>query len=253
MSHQSILPPEGDDHNESTGDPKPIANRRERETPTPNPDSGTPANPPPDPSKREVPTPNPDSGTPANPPPDPFDPASLRISGDPTGAAGVKKAILSIPTRKPDKAWFIRVHPSDAYQLNTCVIELKEDRETYLVSQELWPALAGETTFSPRAIFTAMNRQGVPFVWPVRLPGSDGKLDEWSRTALEAAEMAKRDWCRVTANMNLGAYEVWQALGELPKPTWPGMTLQEILRIAFRDRYISSLDHPVLRKLRGEL
>jgi hypothetical protein len=27
----------------------------------------------------------------------------------------------------------------------------------------------------------------------------------------------------------------------------------EILRIAFKDRYIDSMDHPVLRKLRGEL
>jgi hypothetical protein len=185
--------------------------------------------------------------------PDPFDPASLRLSGDFSGSLGVKKAILSIPVRKPDKAWFVRVHPSIDYSIDTCVIELKEDRETYLVSQELWSDLVGEATFSPRALFSAMNKQGVLFVWPIRLPGTDGKLDEWSRTALEAAKMAKDQWCRVTANMSLGAYEVHYAIGELGEPDWPEIPFKDILRITFKDRFITSLDHPVLRKLRGEV
>lgn len=185
--------------------------------------------------------------------PDPFDVASLRLSGDFGEAAGVKKAILSIPVRKPDKAWFVRAHPSEAYHISTAVIELKEDRETYLVARDLWGELAGEATFSPRALFTAMNRQGVLFVWPVRLPGSDGKIDEWSRTAMEAADMARKQWCRVTANMALGAYEVYYASGELGEPAWPDMPFNDVLRIAFKDRYIGRLDHPVLRKLRGEM
>jgi hypothetical protein len=137
--------------------------------------------------------------------------------------------------------------------MNTAVIELKEDRETYLVAKHLWPELAGEATFSPRALFTAMTRQNVLFVWPVRLPGADGKIDEWSRTALEAAEMARKQWCRVTANMSLGAYEVYHATGELGEPPWPDMPFNDVLRIAFKGRYIDRLDHPVLRKLRGEM
>ena len=98
-----------------------------------------------------------------------------------------------------------------------------------------------------------MNRQGVLFLWPVRLPGSDGRVDDWSRTALEAAQLAVKTWCRVTANMALGGYEVFQATGQLPEPEWPDLTLQQILRVAFKDRFITALDHPVLRKLRGEV
>ncbi len=185
--------------------------------------------------------------------PDPFDIASLRISGNFSEAAGVKKAILSVPVRKPDKSWFVRVHPSSEYCLQTAVIELKEDRETYLVSRELWHELAGEATFSPRALFAAINRQGVLFVWPIRLPGTDGKVDEWSRTAIESADMARKQWCRVTANMSLGAYEVHYATGELSEPSWPEIPFKDVLRIAFKDRLIDRLDHPVLRRLRGEI
>ncbi|HEY7157900.1 MAG TPA: hypothetical protein VH575_28340 [Gemmataceae bacterium] len=184
--------------------------------------------------------------------PDPFNPSSLRLSQDFAASLGVKKALLSVPVRKPGNSWFVRVHPDESYRLQTTVIELKEDRETYLVAQSLWPDLAGESTFSPRALFTAINRQGVLFLWPIRLPGADGRVDEWSRTALEAAEMAARGWVRVAANLSLGAYEVFQATGQLGEPAWPSTPFSELLRVAFKERFIDSLDHPVLRRLRGE-
>jgi hypothetical protein len=183
---------------------------------------------------------------------DPFDPAALRLSQDFAANLGVKKALLTVPVRKPDKSWFVRTHPDETCRLQTAVIELKEDRETYLVAQPLWPVLAAESTFSPRALFTAINRQGVLFLWPIRLPGTDGKVDVWSRTALDATEMATKRWVRVTANLSLGAYEVFEATGQLGEPSWPSTPFVELLRIAFRDRLISSLDHPVLRRLRGE-
>jgi hypothetical protein len=184
--------------------------------------------------------------------PDPFDPAALRLSHD-FAALGVKKALLTVPVRKPDKAWWVRVHPSDAYALQTAVIELKEDRETYLVAKQLWQGLATEATFSPRALFTAINRQGVLFLWPIRLPGADGKVDSWSQSSLEAAQKARQGWVRVAANMALGAYDVWEATGELGEPDWPDKPFQELLAVAFKGKLIDTADHPVLRRLRGEV
>jgi hypothetical protein len=184
---------------------------------------------------------------------DPFDPAALRLSADFAAGLGVKKALLTVPVRKPDKSWWVRVHPADAYALQTAVIELKEDRETYLVAPPLWPGLAAEATFAPRALFTAINRQGVLFVWPIRLPGADGKVDSWSQSALEAAQKARERWVRVAANMALGAYEVWEAPGELGEPDWPDKPFRELLAIAFKGKLIDTADHPVLRRLRGEV
>jgi hypothetical protein len=132
------------------------------------------------------------------------------------------------------------------------VLELKEDRETYLVQRDLWPDLATESTFGPRALFAAVNTQGVVFVWPIRLPGPDGKIDEWNRSALEAATRAQDKWHRVQANMSLGAYEV--SSSEFNKsPAWPSVSFQELLRVAFKSCFIDTLDHPVLKRLRGEM
>ena len=193
-------------------------------------------------------TPPPDAG------PDPFDPASLRLTQDFSASVGVNKALLTVPVRKPDKSWFVRVHPDAGYRLQTAVIELKDERsEVYLVEKSLWPELAAETLFKPKILATAVNRQGVAFLWEVNLPRSDGRADEWSRTALEALDMAGKQWVRVVANMSLGGYEVFTATGELGEPVWPAVPFKELLRIAFKDRYITDPSHPVLRRLRGEV
>jgi hypothetical protein len=188
----------------------------------------------------------------SNQKPDPFDVSRLRLSQDFMAAAGVKKLLTTVPVKKPSKEWFIRTHPSQEYHIDSCVIELKEDAEVYLVEPSLWNELCSESTFGPRALITAINRQGIVFLWPIRLPGPDGRLDNWSRSALEIANLATDKWVRVQSNMSLGAYEVYEAAGTWPDPEWNIPPLNELLRIAFKDRFVQSLDHPVIRRLRGE-
>ena len=184
--------------------------------------------------------------------PDPFDPEALRLPQDFTVALGVQTVLTHVPVRKPAKEWFIRVHPDPAYQLQTAVIELKEEQEVYLVRPELWPYLVSESTFTYKKFFTAMNRQGVLFLWALRLPSTEGRRDNWSTSALEAAHLAMSRWVRVQADVTLGAYRV-QTSEHAVEPTWPSESLGELLRIAFRDRYIDALEHTILRQLRGEV
>ncbi len=184
--------------------------------------------------------------------PDPFDLSRLRLSQDFVAAAGVKKLLTTVPVRKPSKEWFVQTHPDSAYRIQTYVIELKEDSETYLVEPSLWPDLISESTFSPRALITTINRQGVVFLWPIRLPAPDGRFDDWNRSAMEAATLAASKWLRVQANMSLGAYEVYEASGGWDAATWNVPPFQELLRIGFKDRYIDKNDHPILKRLRGE-
>ena len=181
---------------------------------------------------------------------DKFDPTNLRLSQDFASIAGVKKALITVPVRKPTRQEFVRVHPDEAYRLQTVVLELKEERETYLVSPNLWSELPGELV--PKLLLLTMSRQNVLTIWPIRLPGEDGRIDSWSESAMTAAEMAKDSWVRVAANMSLSAYEVFQATGDLPDPVWPEKEFRDILGIAFKGRFIEDLDHPAIRRLRGE-
>jgi hypothetical protein len=143
----------------------------------------------------------------------------------------------------------VRVHPDEEYRLDTAVISLNDDRETYLVAPVLVRELVDECI--PVTLFTTISRQGVLTLWPVRLPGQDGKDMEWWRSAREAAELAMRSWVRMKANTALGADDIYAAAGNIPEPEWPQLTFHEILKIALREFMVDSTDHPVIRKLRG--
>ena len=181
-----------------------------------------------------------------------FDLERLRLSQDFPSQVGVKKAILTVPVRKPDRQWFIRVHPDPEWRLETAVLELQDERsETYRVDPDMHSELPGELV--PIVLFTGINRQGVVFLWPARLPGEDGRGNAWHRSALEAADLAMKGWVRIAANMSLGAYEVFEATGELPEPEWPEKDFQSLIEIGFKDHFVRSPDHSVIRRLRGAL
>ncbi|MBX7132153.1 MAG: hypothetical protein K1X67_05670 [Fimbriimonadaceae bacterium] len=180
-----------------------------------------------------------------------IDLSQVRLSANFEEAAGVERLLLTIPVRKPTRTEFFRVHPSPEYRISVGVIELKEEGETYLVAGDIAAQLPSEVV--PKSIYTCVNRQGVVFLWPVRLPGPDGRLDAWNTSASHIAELATRHWLRMLANRGLGAYDVHQATAIPTEPNWPSKSFAELMSIAFRDRFITSEDHPVLRQLRGEV
>jgi hypothetical protein len=180
----------------------------------------------------------------------PFEPASLRLDQSFAEKAGVKKLITTVPVRKPNRQDFVRVHPDESYRLTpAAIIESKEERETYLVLPEMAKELPGE--FAAATLFTSITRQGVLFIWPVKLPAPDGKYNPWPQSAAEAAERATKTWIRIGSNMHLGAYDIFEAQNTLSEPVWPEVSFQEILRIAFRGRIVDAHDHPLVRRLKG--
>ncbi len=58
---------------------------------------------------------------------------------------------------------------------------------------------------------------------------------------------ATRGWRRMIPDQNLQAYRVQPAMIDLGEPQWPDLRFDKILEIAFRERFINSLDHLVLR------
>jgi hypothetical protein len=181
----------------------------------------------------------------------PFDPMRLRLSQRFAQGTDVRRAVVTVPVRKPNPQEFFRVHPDESWQLETALIEIKADREMYLVDPSLWPLFPNEC--KPRTIYTTIDRRHVVTLWPVRLPDEKGRLDDWSRSAHEGAQLAMEKWVRLSANSSLGAYEIDIALSSFPDPVWPSVPFAELLKIAFKGRLIEGLDHPVLQRLRGEI
>ena len=189
---------------------------------------------------------------PAPKPSNPFDLSALRLSQDFVTNVGGEKLLTIVPVRKPNKEHWSRVHPGEDYRLDTLILELKEESESYLLAKSLHELYGSEPTIRAVTIFTAIARNGDAFLWPIPLPSPDGKDNDWHRSAREAARLAMERWVRVTSSRSLGAYETTITRAELPEPNWPNKSFQELIDIAFRDRMIDSIDHPVLKRLRGE-
>lgn len=176
----------------------------------------------------------------------------LRLTQDFAAVASVKPVLTTVAVRKPNRHDFVRVRAGEAWRFQTGTFTQKDSRETYLVAPELWPTLPGEV--QPTLLVIVMSRlSAVPFVWPLTLPGADGRPNRWHESAIEAARLAESQWVRVVADMTAGFYVPYAAQGDLPEPVWPDVTLPELLRLAFGQRFIADVSHPVLRQLRGEV
>jgi hypothetical protein len=175
--------------------------------------------------------------------------SALRLSDtDAAGLTGARELLSHVPVRKPNRHEFFRVHPDPAMSLSTTVFTDEEEGETFFVTPAMRAALISDA--KPVLLVTAVTRQGVVMIFPVKLP-MDGRINSWHETAREAAELAKTGWIRMVADMQLGAYRIYQAEGELPDPVWPEQSFRELLEIAFKGRIIDHEDHPVVRRLRG--
>ena len=183
-------------------------------------------------------------------PSDIWSPEALRIDQSVLNTGAAKKLLTTVPVRKPNKQDFVRVNQDPAYRLTVGLIELKENRETFLVvpavSQEL-----SESEFFLATLYLTINRQKVLSVWPIKVPAADGRSNDWHASAAAAAERAMHNWIRLAANMSLGAYEISEAIADYGQPEWPDLKFMEILKIAFRNRLIESPDHAVIQQLRG--
>jgi hypothetical protein len=81
----------------------------------------------------------------------------------------IEHLLTTVPVRKPKRSEFFRVHPGKEYTVDTYLLEHETDRdkETYLVVPGV--QLLASDQLRPRRLFTAINKFGTVFPWPVKL------------------------------------------------------------------------------------
>lgn len=176
---------------------------------------------------------------------------ALRVGLDLAAGAGVREILTTVPVRKPARAEFVRVNSDPEMTIDCWLYQDKIDNEFYLVRPLALPALLGEAR--PFRLHVAIARPNVCFIWPLALPGEDGKTNPWHSSALEGARLAMDGWVRLAPDKALGAYRVFRSEGVLSDPEWPNKSLAELLRIGLGQYVIDSPDHVVIQRLRGRV
>src|SRR6516225_7818699 len=137
-------------------------------------------------------------------PVNPFSRQALRLDQSFAAALGLEKHIHNIPVDKPPAESWFRVCDVEDYVFDTYLLHIKNgaDRGVYQVGADLLPLLSGERLLKPTRLVLCIDRQGELRLWPLRLPGPDGREDDWMSSALAIAEQAKHQWVRLVAGGN---------------------------------------------------
>ena len=177
--------------------------------------------------------------------------SSLRLSQNFGETLGVKKVLATVPVGKPTKDRFFRTHTSPSWVFPTWILENKAARETYIVSPEVASVLGD--LVRPVELYAVIDRQNNPYLVPIPLPGPNGVRNSWHESLLQAVLPARLVWLRISANIDLKGYDIFEAAANLPEPIWPETTMDELLEVAFRGRIITGLDHPVVQDRLGRV
>ena len=168
----------------------------------------------------------------------------LNPSGDPTTSGLPSTPYIG----KPKRSWFVRFHPDPSYRsvlpLYTDDDSKPRDSNTYLFipGLEIPPDLEG--LVNDTLVVAAITSAGVPFLYSLRVSDSS-----WYESGVELIQEGAQTWVRVTPTD--GCYKTDPPIAVLEEPRFPNIPFRDWLERAFSKRLITSLDHPLVRKLRG--
>jgi len=171
----------------------------------------------------------------------------LRIDQDYKEILKDQEDVLEITPKKPHRQEILQVHPN--WQFVTYLLDWREISELYLVMQSIWPYIADEC--KKVVLFLYVTNAGRYGLWPIKLPEDGDSLDSYSKTARRAAELCMGEWRRVYTDRRIRQYKTraTELCESLPAPQWPDLSDEQLIGLAFEDRIISSLDHPILKSL----
>jgi hypothetical protein len=179
---------------------------------------------------------------------------AFKVDMKEAGLEGAQEQLATISVRKPPADDFVMVNPEREMSLTVALHENRDNftSEYYVVLPKMLGTMLDLRSVFYAQLYVTVTRSGLVMLWPVKLP-TGGAGNPWYDSALKGAELAKANWIRIFADPGQKQYRIMKALGDFDEPVFPDKPLSEILEIAFRGRVIDSADHPVCRKLRGEV
>ncbi len=197
------------------------------------------------PNRESAPSPKPASV-------DPFDPMLLGIATDYAAAINAKASTKPFELRAPNEQEFFRTSPQENQHLVVGSITDKQDMgKVYIVSGALLEEVKLKFPKVVRAVDLVLTQilAGASLVWPV--PLAEDRGGKWHSTQRAACAQGRTRWTNKTAGR--GEYDI-VTVDNAREVDWdPFPPFRDILRQAASERLIDSLDHPLLKKLRGEI
>jgi hypothetical protein len=154
----------------------------------------------------------------------------------------------TLEARRPKKNWFFRIHPDPDYRI---ILPLYTDdskqrqSNIYLFSPGLKVPTDIVDLVRDSLVAAAITDEGTSFLYVLPVTNSG-----WYESGVEIITTATEQWVRQTPGSD--GYIVTKPIAALPEPVFPDVPFRTYLERAFSKRVITSLDHPIIKKLRGD-
>jgi len=157
------------------------------------------------------------------------------------------KLKFRIPVRYPYPTEIVRTAPPGKLRATGWLtIADPVTDEVYLIAPNAWRRTSVEfleTRCVGIGFALMVSSEGDSFLWPYL--ANFGKHLSAERAIKEATNC----WVCVSIDKQSGAYRVAPQTGSFPKPKWPRLEHDDVIDIAFADREICSLNHPVMKRI----
>ena len=183
---------------------------------------------------------------------DPFDPQNFKNSSVELEVEVKSEWPDVLHAGKPKKSWWFRVHPNEEYRKSLPMLlndEFKKRGENpYLFHPSLEIPSDLEDLVRPTLVTAAITSTGIPFLYC--LVKSDSA---WYESGLEVIQKAIESWVRVSPDGTGYRITSPQHAEKFSEPNFLSHPFRHWLETGFRRRLIATLDHPVVKELRGAL
>src|SRR5262249_16235569 len=111
--------------------------------------------------------------------------ADLTLNLSQLEGTGGQAAPLGIPVNKPGELQYFRTNPDPAFRPTMFCYEYKPSGqksgsgELNIIAPNMIHIFRGTTNAGPYQLYTLMDRIGNLLICPVRLPGPEGRTNEW--------------------------------------------------------------------------
>lgn len=166
------------------------------------------------------------------------------------GVSDVPVILQAITKKSPSGTTYFQTHPENGLWLQVSAVfdEDSTDREFYVLPPKMVPVippnLVRKVTLVPYT--TLEKRIGV---WPIKHAQDPTRKTSWEITALDVCKQAQGQWVR---KVNAGSH--WNvAVGKQSDlPWWPeGFDRSMISDLALKANMVTSVQHPIVQRLRG--
>jgi hypothetical protein len=165
-----------------------------------------------------------------------------------------KEKPKEVVVRRPSGQEFIRVKPCREGRAPIALIKDERNRNAwYAVIPELESEFEDDITlgYVVEVMSNVKSDDGEQeyFLWVLPLQDHNGRDNDWWESWREIASIAETRWVKVKSGKRK-AYPK-DPTTEIPDPPWPEMSFDEAFDLAFKGRFLTTLQHPFAKFLRG--